>query len=78
MTMTNRSTLPAPSADNQSILLYILSLFENDDDYFGVITLAVQHSRIINIRKEQNLKPAEIASLQARNSGKTYANPNNH
>src|SRR5437762_2842417 len=51
-------------ADNYSIINSLLALL--DSDYFGVITLAVQHGRIINIRKEQNLKPAEIVSL-ARN-----------
>ena len=71
--MPNPCALPAPSTDNQSILSYVLSLFENDDAYFGVITLAVQHGRIIHVLKEQNLKATEILSLKASDSGNTYA-----
>jgi hypothetical protein len=68
--MPNLTSSPAPS-DNQSILAYLLSQFT--DDYFGVFILAVQHGKIINVRKEQNLKTAEIL---ARNSGKPYAPSN--
>lgn len=54
---------------NQSALDYLRSLAEQG--FWGFLTLKFEHGEIVHVRREENLKPAELPGRNRRNYEQT-------
>jgi hypothetical protein len=59
------------TAANETAIDYLKSLAEQG--FWGFLTLKFEHGEIVHVRREENLKPAE---LPGKNRGTNYANCN--